>query len=354
MNGETSSRWTAIWKLSRARFIEFIREPEAVFWTYGFPMIMVLILGLSFRNKPIEKVDVDVVSGSNLEIKALEVAGRFNVKVLPEKECLNRLRTGKTPLVVKGDGVRATYLFDPDNTEARATRAAVDDAIQRAAGRHDPVPVTDQKYQEPGGRYVDFLVPGLIGMGVMGGGLWGLGFVIVDMRIRKLLKRLLATPMRRSDFLLSLMINRFVFLIPEVAILLVFAYYAFGVRMAGSLIEVVLVIFVGAIAFSGLGLLIASRAKTIEAVSGLMNLLMLPMWTMSGIFFSSSRLLDNEYVPEVVKWFIKLLPMTLLLDALRPIMLEGASITEHVFEIGALIVWTVVSFAVALKIFRWT
>ena len=348
MSTEPSGRSSPIWRLSMARLYEFLREPEAVFWTYCFPMIMVVILGLSFRNKPVEKIDVDVVEGSTLEIKALQESGHFNVKIHPEAESLNRLRTGKTPLVVKGDGVRAVYIYDPDVTEARAAKAAVDDAIQRAAGRIDPVPATDQKYQEPGGRYVDFLVPGLIGMGVMGGGLWGLGFVIVDMRIRKLLKRFLATPMRKTDFLMSLMISRFAFLIPEVAILLLFAYLAFDVPIVGSLWEVILVIIIGAMAFSGLGLLIASRAKTIEAVSGLMNLVMVPMWTMSGIFFSSERL------PDVMQPFVKMLPMTLMLDALRPIMLEGASITQHWFEIGMLILWTVVSFTIALRIFRWT
>jgi ABC-2 type transport system permease protein len=348
VSSDPSERSSPIWRLSMARLYEFLREPEAVFWTYCFPMIMVVILGLSFRNKPVEKIDVDVVQGSTLEIKALEASGRFNIKVHPEADSLNRLRTGKTPLVVKGDGVRAVYIYDPDVTEARAARAAVDDAIQRAAGRTDPVPATDQKYQEPGGRYVDFLVPGLIGMGVMGGGLWGLGFAIVDMRIRKLLKRFLATPMRKTDFLLSLMISRFAFLIPEVTILLLFAYLAFDVPIVGSLWEVIAVILIGATAFSGLGLLIASRAKTIEAVSGLMNLVMVPMWTMSGIFFSSERL------PDAMQPFVKLLPMTLMLDALRPIMLEGASIAQHGYEIGMLVVWTVVSFAVALKIFRWT
>jgi ABC-type multidrug transport system permease subunit len=174
------------------------------------------------------------------------------------------------------------------------------------------------------------------------------------MRIRKLLKRFVATPMSRIDFLLSLMVSRFAFLIPEVVVLLLFAYYAFDVRIAGRLWEVVAVILIGAVAFSGLGLLIASRAKTIEAVSGLMNLVMVPMWTVSGIFFSSDRLVTSEHVPLILKWFIKLLPMTLMLDALRPIMLEGATLTQHWFEVGMLIVWTVVSFAIALKIFRWT
>lgn len=338
-----------LWLLSLMRFREFIREPEAVFWTFGFPMIMVLILGLSFRNKPVEKTELDVVDSAQKDATALVSTDKFKVNVHPEAVAFNRLRTGKTPLVLsRGKDGEAVYSFDPDNPESRAARAAVDEALQRAAGRVDLVKSHDDIRREPGGRYVDFLVPGLIGMGVMGGGLWGLGFVVVDMRLRKLLKRFLATPMSKVDFLMSLMVSRFAFLIPEVVVLLLFAYYAFDVRILGSLWEVVAVILIGAVAFSGLGLLIASRAKTIEAVSGLMNLVMVPMWTMCGIFFSSDRL------PDVIKPVIKLLPMTLLLDALRPIMLEGASITQHFFEVGMLMLWTVVTFTIALKIFRWT
>ena len=344
----SEGRSSPLYLLSLARFREFMREPEAVFWTFGFPMIMVVILGLSFRNKPIEKLDVDVVAESKFEVEALQKSSKFKVAVNSQDVAFNRLRTGKTPLVVHREGGEVVYSYDPDNTESRAVRAAVDDWLQQAAGRKNPVVVRDEVKQEPGGRYVDFLVPGLIGMGVMGGGLWGLGFVVVDMRLRKLLKRFLATPMRKTDFLLSLMISRFAFLIPEVVVLLLFAYYAFDVRIVGRLWEVVAVILIGAVAFSGLGLLIASRAKTIEAVSGLMNLVMVPMWTMCGIFFSADRL------PDAIKPVVKLLPMTLLLDALRPIMLEGASITQHWFEVGMLILWTVVTFTIALKIFRWT
>ena len=142
---------------------------------------------------------------------------------------------------------------------------------------------------DPGGRYIDFLVPGLLGMSLMGGGMWGVGFVTVDMRIRKLLKRLLATPMRKSEFLAGIMLSRLLFMVPEVLVLLVFARLAFGVRNQGSVLSLLVLIVLGAFSFAGIGLLVASRAKTVEAVSGLMNLVMLPMWMLSGIFFSPER-----------------------------------------------------------------
>ena len=181
------------------------------------------------------------------------------------------------------------YEFVPTRPESKLARDEVNDVLQRAAGRSDPVPNRSAEMNERGGRYIDFLVPGLLGMGLMGGGLWGLGFVTVDMRIRKLLKRFVATPMRKTDFLAALMISRLLFMVPEVLVLLVFAWLAFGVTVAGSLAAVVVLILLGAFAFAGLGLLVACRAKTTEAVSGLMNLVMLPMWVLSGIFFSSER-----------------------------------------------------------------
>ena len=189
---------------------------------------------------------------------------------------------------------------------ARWTTPAAGGRPRRSAGES-----RREAMQEPGGRYIDFLVPGLLGMSLMGGGLWGVGFVTVDMRIRKVLKRFLATPMRKSDFLVGILISRLLFLVPEVLVLLLFARLAFGVVIQGSLLAVVVLILLGALTFAGIGLLVASRARTLEAVSGLMNLVMLPMWVLSGIFFSSERF------PEAMQPFIKALPLTPLIDALR-------------------------------------
>ncbi len=339
-------------QLVLARLREFWREPEAVFWVYGFPVLLTVALGVAFRERPAERYRVDVVDGADAAAvkKALEGNERFEVRSHDRDTGRLRLRTGKTDLVVVVGGsspARYEYLFVPSRAESRLARDEVDRVLQRAAGGQSPAKVSDEPVDEPGGRYIDFLVPGLLGMGLMGGGLWGLGFVTVDMRIRKLLKRFVATPMKKVDFLGALMISRLLFMVPEVLILLVFARLAFGVTIAGSIAAVVVLILVGAFTFAGIGLLVASRAKTMEAVSGLMNLIMLPMWVLSGIFFSSERF------PEALQWFIKVLPLTPLIYALRAVMLEGASLGSQWAELAILAAWGLVTFVLALRWFRW-
>lgn len=335
--------------LSRVR--HFFREPEAVFWTYGFPLLAVIVLGLAFRNKPDEVIQFDVVNdvASSPVFAALGESEHFEITVHPRDVAMDRLRTNKTTVVVAaGADGGFEYHFDAANPEARRARFAIYDAIQRAGGRTDPVAGVDVKVTAPGSRYIDFLVPGLIGMNLMGGGLWGVGFTLVDMRVRNLLKRLLATPMRRSDFLLSLVGVRALFFIPEMAFLMAAAYLLFGVPVRGNPVTVVVIAFVGSVAFAGLGLLTACRAKRIETVSGLMNLVMLPMWLMSGIFFSSERF------PDALQPFIQALPLTQLINALRAVILEGAGLMSQTVPLVILLAWGVVSFALALRWFRWT
>jgi ABC-type multidrug transport system permease subunit len=347
-------RYTPLVQLVLARLREFFREPEAIFWVYGFPILMVVALGIAFRNKPVEKMTVDVQAGPAAEeiARTLTADGRFVARVFDAETTRIRLRTGRTDLIIAPadtpSGPGYTYLYDPSRTEGVLARNAANDALQRAKGRQDPVPTANQELQEPGGRYIDFLVPGLLGMSLMGGGMWGVGFVTVDMRIRKLLKRFLATPMRKSDFLAGILLSRLVFMVPEVLVILLFGWLAFGVVIYGSLLAVLVLILLGAFTFAGLGLLVASRARTLEAVSGLMNLVMLPMWILSGIFFSSERF------PEEMQPFIKAIPLTPLIDALRAVMLEGASLASQATEIAILAAWGVGTFALALLWFRWS
>jgi ABC-type multidrug transport system permease subunit len=338
-------------QLVLARLREFYREPEAVFWVFGFPVLMTVGLGVAFRNRPVEQVVVDVQEGG-AETRAVQGLGdeKFVVEVHDAATCRMRLRTGRTALVVvarESAEPEYEYLFDPTRPESVLARRDVDDALQRAAGRTDAARVTDAEFTEPGARYIDFLVPGLLGMNLMGGGLWGIGFVTVDMRIRKLLKRFLATPMKKTHFLGGLMVSRMLFMVPEILVLLVFARVAFGVVNHGSYIAVIALIVLGAVTFAGIGLLVASRAQTMEAVSGLMNLIMLPMWLLSGIFFSADRF------PSVARPYIKALPLTALNDALRSVMQEGASLFSQGSEIAILTAYAVVTFALALWWFRW-
>ncbi len=344
------------WQLVLARLREFFRVPEAIFWVYGFPLLMVVALGVAFRGQGAAEVLVDVEERPGAEQVEVALSAsedpKFKIRRGDHESCRVRLRTGRTDLIVIPTIGGSTspayeYWFDKDRPESKLARATVDDALQVAAGRRDPAAVNDHLMTEPGGRYVDYLIPGLLGMSLMGGGLWGVGFAIVDMRIKKLLKRFLATPMKKTHFLGSVMTSRMLFLIPEVLVLVLFARFAFGVVNHGNPLLLTGLIILGALTFAGVGLLVASRARTLETASGLMNLVMLPMWVLSGIFFSSERF------PAVAQPFIQALPLTPLISALRAVMLEGAGLFQLWTQIGILVAWCVVTFVLALRWFRW-
>jgi ABC-type multidrug transport system permease subunit len=224
----------------------------------------------------------------------------------------------------------------------------VNDALQTASGRKDPVPTSEKASSEPGARYIDFLIPGLLGMNLMNSGMWGVGFALVEMRQRKLLKRFVATPMRRGDFLLALASSRLILMLIELVLLLGFGILAFHMRLMGSWAAVILISGVGALCFGGLGLLTASRAQKIESVSGLINLVMMPMWLFSGVFFSYERF------PAVLMPLIKILPLTALNDALRSMILEGGSLATQGSRLLIMVLWGGISYLLALRWFRWT
>jgi ABC-2 type transport system permease protein len=333
-------------QLTLVRFREFLREPEALFWVFGFPLLLAAGLGLAFRNAPAESLNIGIVG---TDTAAFDSAPSLVVKSFGTvDDGLRALREGKVALLVEQPGGAAVqYHYDDTNPEGRDARMRADMAVQEHAGRVDPVVTRDEVMREPGSRYIDFLVPGLLGMNVMGGSIWGLGFAIVDTRRRKLMKRLIATPMPRHYFLLSFVMSRLVMLVVEVVVFLAFAALVFDVPIRGSLALVAAVSVAGALAFSTLGLLLGSRARTVEAASGLMNLTMLPMWILSGVFFSSARF------PDAVQPFIQALPLTALNDALRATMLQGATMAQVAPELGVLGAWALVCFPLALKLFRW-
>ncbi|HEY7097161.1 MAG TPA: ABC transporter permease [Terriglobales bacterium] len=349
-----NGRWSGFRTLLIARMLEMKREPEIIFWVFGFPLLLALGLGIAFRNKPADVTRVAVIAGGgdqnamtliqNSPDKAL-----IRAEVIPEAEALQGFRLGKFDLVVQPNGSGAyQYRYDPARPESVLSRAEVDAALQAAAGRKNALSTSSVTSSEPGSRYIDFLIPGLLGMNVMNAAMWGIGFALVDMRQRKLLKRFVATPMRRSDFLLALASSRLLLMVLEVGLLLGFGALVFQMRILGSIVGILLLGAVGALSFAGLGLLTASRAQKIESVSGLINLVMMPMWIFSGVFFSYERF------PAAVQPFIKLLPLTALNDALRATILEGSTLASQSGRLLVLTVWGAISFFVALRIFRWT
>jgi ABC-type multidrug transport system permease subunit len=335
-------------ELAVTRTKEFVRETEALFWVFGFPLILALALGFAFREKPPDRVPVAIVAGPNAaqRLAALQKSPVLLPSIMSEQEARDALRRGKVSLLVEGADT-VVFRFDATRPDAQSARREADDALQSAAGRRDVVVTREERVHEQGARYIDFLIPGLLGMNLMGTGMWSMGFTIANARMKKLLKRLVATPMRKTDFLLAQFLSRLIWLLIEVTVLVVFGWIVFGVRVNGSILLLTILCIIGGFSFSGIGLLTASRARTIEAVSGLMNLIMMPMWLCSGVFFSYERF------PDSVKPIIRMLPLTLLNDALRAVINDAASLRQIAGKLAVLGIWGLVTFMIGLKVFRW-
>lgn len=347
-----SERYSPLLELTFARVREIIREPGFVFWIFGFPVVMAIGLGLAFRDRPPDKPTVAVVQDAAWIVDALEDSEQLKVKVLDEATAREQLRTARVDLVVMGDAETddpesVRYRYDEMRSEGRLARYMTDAELQRALGREDAAAAADELVTEKGSRYIDFLMPGLIGLNLMGSSMWGIGYTIVLARKRRQLRRFAATPMKRTDFMLAFLLSRLVFLALELVGLVGLGFLAFGVTIHGSPISLVLVALVGACCFGAIGLLVAARVQSVEAANGWMNFIMMPMWILSGVFFAYSKF------PELMQPFLRLLPLTALNDALRAIVNDGASILSLGPELAVLGVWGVIPFLLALKWFRW-
>ncbi|HEY6361013.1 MAG TPA: ABC transporter permease [Vicinamibacterales bacterium] len=335
-------------QLTLARLREFVREPEALFWAFVFPVVMSVVMAVAFPARGNSPVVIGIAAGAEAAgvRAALAAEPAITVRDVAPGSEQRALREGEVHLIVVPT-MPPAYRFDPGRVESRTARLLVDDALKRGAGRTDPWTATEEPQQIPGSRYIDWLIPGLVGLGIMSTSMWGIGFSVAQSRMRKVLKLLVATPMRRRDYLGAQMLARLVFLAPEVAVPVAFGVYVLSMPMRGSVTALVIVSVIGALAFGALGLFVASRARTFEAISGLMNVSMLPMWLLSGVFFSAANF------PATVQPVIQALPLTALNDALRAVVLEAVTLRGIQAELWTLMAWGIGSFAVALRIFRW-
>lgn len=347
------SRADEIRELTRVRVLTFLREPEAIFWVFVFPLVLAAVLGFAFRSSGVTPNRIGVVKepGFQTLVEAFATDEHLEVEEFDSVDAaLEKLRKGAVDGVVRpgsAPGERARLRFDPVRSEAETAHLRVDRALRRVQDGAPESPVELEEVTETGSRYIDFLFPGLIGMNLMGTGMWGIGFAIADVRRRKFLKRLLVTPMHKSSFFAGFILSRLVFLFLELTALAGIGAWILGVPFEGSVIGFIVAAVLGAMTFAGLGILIASRTRTIEGVSGLMNFTMMPMWLASGVFFSYERF------PEAIHPLIQLLPLTALNDALRAIMIDGDALTSQWPELAVLVGWTVGTFVIALRIFRW-
>jgi ABC-type multidrug transport system permease subunit len=351
MTEHSSAHRSALAQLTLTRFREFLREPEAVFWTFVFPLLLATGLGIAFRSRPPDVAKIAVLAsapGAERVRAALAADKAVSVRSLDDTAAATALRIGTVAMVVvPRDSGTVDYRYDDARAEARTARAIVDRVLQQASGRQDALVVRDEYVREPGSRYIDFVLPGLLAMNLMGSSVWGIGYSIVDARRKKLLKRFVATPMRRPHYLLSFLLMRLTLMVVEVTVILSFGILAFGVPMRGSLVVFLTACLLAVLSFGGLGLLIAARAKTVEGASGWMNLVMMPMWVASGVFFSSSNF------PAAVQPVIQAMPLTAVVNALRGVMLQGLGWSGVGGELAIVAAWFAVSFTLAVRFFRW-
>jgi ABC-2 type transport system permease protein len=337
-----------IMELTRLRLLTFLRESEAVFWVFVFPVILAVVLGFAFREGDPEPSRVGVLAASEETPSTAKIEGPLleTRELADEAAAEKALRRGHVDAVVT-PGTPPRVQFDPRRPEGQLARERVLAFLSGRSEEAEAKMAALEPSTQRGSRYIDFLFAGLLGMNLMGTGVWGTGFAIADMRQKKLMKRLVVTPMRRSSMLASFITSRFIFLVFEVVFLMAFGMLVLDVPIAGSILDFALLATLGGLMFGALGIFIASRARTIEGVSGIMNFAMMPMWLASGVFFS------YEKFPEFLHPVIRILPLTALNNALRNVMLDGERLLEQGFELTVILVWGIGSFLIALKIFRW-
>jgi len=347
------SRFSELRELTRGRTLLFLREPEIVFWVFAFPLILAAVLGFAFQTSEPKSSVVGLFDGPGADElqAALERVPYLEVKRYSDGSAAAlHLRSGKVDALLRA-GDPPNLRFDDARPDSEVARLRVSYALQLLEfdpdGTLSGPQLTLDPVSEKGSRYIDFLFPGLIGMNLMGTGMWSIGFAIAELRQRKVLKRMLVTPMRRSSLLGSLVLSRMIFLVLEVALLLAFAIFVFDVPLRSDPFTIGFLSLLGGIIFAGLGMLAVSRAKTIEGASGLINLWLMPMWLGSGVFFSYERF------PEALHPFLQALPLTALNDALRGAMLDGENLIQLWPEVAVMGAWGILPFLLALKIFRW-
>ena len=350
-------------ELIKTQFREYWRAPEVLFWTLGFPIMIASILGMLYSFKPpvnykAALIEYEAPGALKNGITAPE---KIHDILLPGKPGSNERKisfqkmkradaekayqSGMVEIIVQemADGSLQFY-FDPANERAENLYLWINNDLHgKRSGKTPVIVALDQK----GSRYIDYLIPGLIALGIMNSTLWGIGWTLIEFRIKKFLRRMIVTPMRKIDFLLSIFIVRLILSIVEVSVLYTFAHYTFGVTLEGSLGVLILLFMAGHTAFGGLSILVASRTSNTRVGNGLINIITMPMFLLSGVFFS------YHSFPQWMVSIIQYLPLTVLADSMRNVFLFNADLAGAAFSIIYLFTFGIIFYIAGLKIYRW-
>lgn len=349
-------------QLLSVHFKEFFREPGIIFWAIFFPILMALGLGLAFSGEGDLERNVAVVGGNTSLLSEIEYDGKEQIvrKVGNEKlgatmfrfhqttweEAISMIKQGKTSMIIDISRDSLIYHFDPSNPEAKLSYLQLSSAIE------DPGTIMRQERQvtimkQEGTRYIDFLIPGLMAMGIMMNCMWGISYSNVDKRNKKLLRRMVATPMKKRNFIFSQLLARISLSAVEIILLYLFSTWIFNITITGSIIAFILMFIAGNIAFTGIAFLASSRTENTQIANGLINLVVLPMMILSGIYFSYHNF------PDWMIGFIEVLPLTILADEMRRIFIEGATVIDILPKFSALILFGIIFMTAGLKIYKW-
>ncbi|TGL51986.1 ABC transporter permease [Leptospira wolffii] len=352
-----------IYYLVTIQLKEFYREPGIIFWAFVFPIAIAGVLGLAFTSKGVPETRVAVISSSHQPGQLASriekafvnsVGGNSNglgtivPKVLEEGEAIKALKRGEINLLIREDAEgNLTFSFDPNNANAQRDYLLLSNALLSDEGNRKAAS-SIRKLDSKGTRYIDYLVPGMLAMGVMNSCLWGVGWNLIEMRMKKLLRRMSATPMNKLSFVLSFFFTRLAVTVVESIIFLTFTFTVFDNAFFGSPIAAILIFLTGNFAFACIGIFVGSRAQSSQVGNGLVNAVTFPMMVLSGIFFSYKNF------PEVVLPVVRHLPLTLMADSLRATFIEGAGIGDALYSCVFLIGIGLVFLGAGVRIFRWS
>jgi ABC-2 type transport system permease protein len=353
---------------------EFIREPGILFWSIIFPVLMAWVLGIAFSKKAELAQQVAFIEDSlqmNVDFRQFlndavyidnpqndgpyyfektihnEKLGKTSFKFLLTDwdGGLLLLKRGQVNLILREYPDSLEYFFDPLNPQAKMVYILLSSTINDENLVYETASINP--LTQKGNRYIDFLIPGLIAMGVMNSLLWGISYALIDMRSKKLMRRMVATPMKRSEFLISIFLARLSITIIEALLLLIFAFAYFHISIQGSLPALMMVFLAGNIAFSGIAILISSRTANSRIGTGLINVITMPMTVLSGIFFSYHNFPDFA-VPIIQKF-----PLTMMADSIRSIFIEGAGFAQVSLNALILSIIGIICFSIGLRTYKW-
>ncbi len=338
----------------KCRYREFRREPSAFFWVMFMPVLFMIGLGFAFSSPHFETYGIGYIksSGATPWVETIEATltkdPQVKLRTETETELQKLMMRGEIALILKIPADQnITYELDTANPEAVRAQRHVDDVLQRASGRKDSIGTTVDSIKVEGGRYVDFLIPGLLGLSIMTSSLFGVGMTIVSNRKENLLKRYLATPLRAYEYIISHLFGRMMVLTAEFFAVMITGWLIFHFKVYGSWPSFVLFSILGAGAFTSIALLCAARTKSIPMISGLTNMISLPMMMLSGVFFSKNNF------PDWLRHVTNFLPLTALNDGLRKIALEGLSIQNLGFETAVLSAYLIIPALITARLFKW-